>query len=55
MMPGSIKLSPRPSLPSAIYGDGEPVLAGVVVRDDVDRGELPRFGDDLCDEYERGF
>lgn len=48
-MPGSIKLSPRPSLPSAIYRDGEPVLAGVAVRDDVDRAELPRFGDDLWD------
>ncbi|MGQ3030946.1 MAG: hypothetical protein ACT60Q_21635, partial [Ferrovibrionaceae bacterium] len=48
-MPGSIKLSPRPSLLSAIYGDGEPVLAGVAVRDDVDRSELPRFGDDLWD------
>ena len=48
-MPGSITLSPRTSLPSAIYGDGEPVLAGVAVRDDVDRSELPRFGDDLWD------
>jgi len=48
-MPGSAKHSPRPSLPSAIYRDDEPVLSGIPIRDDVDRAQLPRFGDDLWD------
>ena len=34
------------SLPSAIYGDDEPVLAGIPVREDADRAQFPRFGDD---------
>lgn len=48
-MPGSAKHSPQPSLPSAIYRDDEPVLSGIPIRDDVDRAQLPRFGDDLWD------
>ncbi len=39
-MPTPITLPARRSLPSAIYGDDEPVLAGVTVRD-VDRAQLP--------------
>lgn len=49
MMPAPIKLPQHASLPSAIYGNDEPVLAGVAVRDDADRTRLPRFGDDLWD------
>lgn len=37
------------SLPSAIYGDDEPVLAGIPVREDADRAQFPRFGDDHWD------
>ena len=48
-MPAPIKLPQHASLPSAIYGNDEPVLAGVAVRDDADRTRLPRFGDDLWD------
>ena len=48
-MPGSAKYSPRPSLPSAIYRDDEAVLSGIPIRDDVDRAQLPHFGDDLWD------
>jgi hypothetical protein len=48
-MPDSAKRSPRRSLPSAIYEDDEPVLAGIPIRDDADRAQLPRFGDDLWD------
>lgn len=48
-MPTPITLPARRSLPSAIYGDDEPVLAGVTVREDVDRAQLPRFGDDHWD------
>jgi hypothetical protein len=48
-MPGSAKYSPRPSLPSAIYRDDEAVLSGIPIRDDVDRAQLPHFGDNLWD------
>ncbi|WP_095084958.1 hypothetical protein [Mesorhizobium sophorae] len=48
-MPGSAKHSPRPSLPSAMYRDDEPVLSGIPIRDDADRAQLPRFGDDHWD------
>src|SRR5215207_913920 len=48
-MPTPITLPARRSLPSAIYGDDEPVLAGVTVRDDIDGAQLPRFGDDHWD------
>ncbi|MCL8489435.1 MULTISPECIES: hypothetical protein [Bradyrhizobium] len=48
-MPTPITLPARPSRPSAIYGDDEPVLAGVTVREDADRAQLPRFGDDHWD------
>ncbi|MER8785510.1 hypothetical protein NKI72_20815 [Mesorhizobium sp. M0437] len=48
-MPGFAKRSPQPLLPSAIYGDDEPVLAGIAIRDDADRTPLPRFGDDHWD------
>lgn len=48
-MPTPITLPARRSLPSAIYGDDEPVLAGVTVREDVDRAQLPRLGDDHWD------
>ncbi|MER9134029.1 hypothetical protein [Mesorhizobium sp. M0768] len=48
-MPGFAKRSPQPSLPSAIYGDDEPVLAGIAIRDEADRTPLPRFGDDHWD------
>ncbi len=48
-MPAPITLLAQPSLPSAVYSDDEPVLAGVAIRDDADRAQLPRFGDDHWD------
>ncbi|WP_225246938.1 MULTISPECIES: hypothetical protein [Agrobacterium] len=48
-MPAPIMFPIRPSLPSAMYGNEEPVLAGVAVREDTDRAQLPRFGDDHWD------
>lgn len=39
----------RATLPSTIYGDDEPVLAGIPVREDADRAQFPRFGDDYWD------
>ncbi|CAH1663454.1 hypothetical protein ACVW1C_008353 [Bradyrhizobium sp. USDA 4011] len=48
-MPAPITLPARPSLPSVIYSDDEPVLAGVAIRDDADRAQLHRFGDDHWD------
>ena len=48
-MPAPIMLPLQPSLPSAIYSDDEPVLAGVATRDDADPAQLPRFGDDHWD------
>ncbi|MER8472809.1 hypothetical protein NKH23_25990 [Mesorhizobium sp. M1328] len=48
-MPAPIKLPQRASLPSVIYGDDEPVLAGIPIREDADSTQLPRFGDDHWD------
>jgi len=49
MMPAPIKLPQHASLPSVIYGDDEPVLAGIPIREDADSTQLPRFGDDHWD------
>ena len=49
-MPSANNASLEPtSLPSAVYGDDEPVLAGIPVREDADRAQFPRFGDDHWD------
>ncbi|MER8524113.1 hypothetical protein NKH56_33225 [Mesorhizobium sp. M1076] len=48
-MPAPIKLPQHASLPSVIYGDDVPVLAGIPIREDADRTQLPRFGDDHWD------